>query len=186
MLTASVRSPPAPPLAVAVHNNATLSGQLAARVDELRRSLVPTAGPHSVGDIVKAARGYFRATGRRVTFEYALIRDVNDTPEIARQTALLLRPTGGHVNLIPVNPTAGGYGRPDRRRVLDFQRILREGGVNCTVRVEKGSEISAACGQLRTDEAKERALIQVSEDLPSVRARGRLRAGPGPARSQPR
>ena len=63
----------------------------------------------------------------------------------------LLRGSGTHVNLIPVNATAGGFRQPSRRRTLEFERILREGGVNCTVRVEKGAEISAACGQLRTD-----------------------------------
>jgi 23S rRNA (adenine2503-C2)-methyltransferase len=123
--------------------------------DELRRRLVPTAGPHSVEELLQAARRYFRRTGRRVTFEYALIADVNDSPALARELAARLRGTGAHVNLIPVNPTAGGYRRPSRRAVLEFERVLRAGGVNCTVRVEKGVEISAACGQLRTDVAAE-------------------------------
>ncbi len=119
--------------------------------DALRRQLVPTAGPHSVGELVAAARRYMERTGRRVTFEYALIAGVNDGPELARELAHLLRGTRSHVNLIPVNPTAGGFARPPRQAVLAFEGILREAGVNCTVRVEKGTEISAACGQLRTD-----------------------------------
>ena len=119
--------------------------------DKLRQKLVPTAGPHSVEDLIAAGKRYFKRTGRRVTFEYALIEGVNDSLEIAKELALLLDGNGSHVNLIPINPTAGNFQRPSRRNVLEFERILYNAGVNCTVRVEKGSEISAACGQLRTD-----------------------------------
>jgi len=119
--------------------------------DKLRKILVPTAGPHSVDDLISAGRRYFKKTGRRVTFEYALIEGINDSPEIAMELADLLHGNGSHVNLIPINPTAGDFQRPSRRAVIEFERILTNAGVNCTVRVEKGSEISAACGQLRTD-----------------------------------
>ncbi|MBI5946785.1 MAG: 23S rRNA (adenine(2503)-C(2))-methyltransferase RlmN [Chloroflexi bacterium] len=126
--------------------------------DDLRRRLVPTAGPGSVGRIMEAAADYFHRTGRRVTFEYALLEGVNDSVETARELAALVAKTGAHVNLIPVNPTAGGFRRPARARTLAFERVLRENGVNCTVRVEKGSEIAAACGQLRTEAARAGAL----------------------------
>ena len=119
--------------------------------DKLRKKLVPTAGPHSVNDLIEAGRRYYKKTGRRVTFEYALIEGINDSPEIAAELAYLLEGNGSHVNLIPINPTAGDFKRPARQSVLEFERILVNAGVNCTVRVEKGSEISAACGQLRTD-----------------------------------
>lgn len=119
--------------------------------DKLRRKLVPTAGPHSVNDLISAGRRYYKKTGRRVTFEYALIEGINDSPEVAAELAYLLEGNGSHVNLIPINPTDGNFKRPARRSVLEFERILVNAGVNCTVRVEKGSEISAACGQLRTD-----------------------------------
>jgi 23S rRNA (adenine2503-C2)-methyltransferase len=119
--------------------------------DELRKKLVPTAGPHSVGDLITAAKRYFKKTGRRVTFEYALIDGINDSTKVASELAYILKGNGAHVNLIPMNSTAGGFKRPERKRVLAFQQILRNGDVNCTVRVEKGAEISAACGQLRTD-----------------------------------
>ncbi|HEY6949540.1 MAG TPA: 23S rRNA (adenine(2503)-C(2))-methyltransferase RlmN [Nitrososphaeraceae archaeon] len=119
--------------------------------NELRKKLVPTAGQHSVEDLILAAKRYFKKTGRRVTFEYALIDGINDSNLVASELGQLLKGNGAHVNLIPMNPTAGGYSRPPRKRVLAFQQILRDAGVNCTVRVEKGSEISAACGQLRTD-----------------------------------
>jgi 23S rRNA (adenine2503-C2)-methyltransferase len=154
--------------------------------DSLRRRLVPTAGPHSVADIIRAARRYFRATSRRVTFEYALIAGENDSLETAAELARLLHGSGCHVNLIPVNPTLGGYQRPARGVVLAFERVLREAGVNCTVRVEKGSEISAACGQLRTDEAN--AFVPVDDLMRSAvePARAAPTAGPSPAPSQNR
>ncbi len=153
--------------------------------DELRQRLVPTAGPTSVHDLMSAARRFFKSTGRRITFEYALIEDVNDSPEVAAELAVLLRHTGTHLNLIPVNPTAGGFGRPARQRVLEFERILREGGINCTVRVEKGSEISAACGQLRTDEDADRALAGPMR-LPVVPVHGRRQSPLSPEPSQTR
>jgi len=119
--------------------------------NELRKKLVPTAGPNSVEDIIEAGRRYFKKTGRRVTFEYALMAGINDSPEIAEELAILLKDNGSHVNLIPINPTAGDFKRPTQDNVNEFERILSDAGVNCTVRVEKGTEISAACGQLRTD-----------------------------------
>ena len=122
--------------------------------DALRHQLVPTAGPNSATELVAAAKRYFEATGRRVTFEYALIAGRNDSVHLAQELGRLLRGTGTHVNLIPVNPTAGGFGRPARGQVLAFEAALLDAGVNCTVRVEKGTEISAACGQLRTDTAE--------------------------------
>ncbi|MGE5597044.1 MAG: 23S rRNA (adenine(2503)-C(2))-methyltransferase RlmN [Hyphomicrobiales bacterium] len=156
--------------------------------DALRQELVPTAGPRSVGDLVSAARRYFKTTGRRVSFEYALIAEKNDSPELARELAVLLRGSGAHVNLIPVNPTAGGFARPARRRVLEFERVLREAGVNVTVRVEKGTEISAACGQLRTDEQQQRALISLDEvsGTSGGPVRGRRQSGLSPAPSPAR
>jgi len=119
--------------------------------NELRKKLVPTAGPHSVEDIIDAGRRYYKKTGRRVTFEYALMDGINDSPEIAKELALILQGNGSHVNLIPINPTAGDFKRPSEERVNEFEQILSDAGVNCTVRIEKGTEISAACGQLRTD-----------------------------------
>jgi 23S rRNA (adenine2503-C2)-methyltransferase len=79
------------------------------------------------------------------------MKGVNDSTEIANELALILKGNGSHVNLIPINPTAGDFMRPTQDSILEFERILYNAGVNCTVRVEKGTEISAACGQLRTD-----------------------------------
>ena len=119
--------------------------------NELRKKLVPTAGPNSVEEIIDVGQRYFKKTGRRVTFEYALMDGINDSPEIAEELSVLLQGNGSHVNIIPINPTAGDFKRPSDDRVSKFAEILSNAGVNCTVRVEKGSEISAACGQLRTD-----------------------------------
>ena len=76
---------------------------------------------------------------------------INDSPEIAKELSVPLQGNGSHVNLIPINPTAGDFQRPSQESVSEFERILSNAGVNCTVRMEKGTEISAACGQLRTD-----------------------------------
>jgi 23S rRNA (adenine2503-C2)-methyltransferase len=76
---------------------------------------------------------------------------INDSPEIAKELSVLLEGNGSHVNLIPINPTAGDFKRPSEDRVSEFEQILSNAGINCTVRIEKGTEISAACGQLRTD-----------------------------------
>ncbi len=128
-----------------------LAISLHAPTNELRKKLVPTATPNSVEEIIDAGRRYFKKTGRRVTFEYALIDGVNDSIETAEELADLLRGNGSHLNIIPINPTAGNFQRPSTGRVLKFEKILQDAGINCTVRVEKGTEISAACGQLRTD-----------------------------------
>ena len=119
--------------------------------DELRKNLVPTASPNSVEEIIESGRNYFKKTGRRVTFEYALMKGINDSPETATELAKLLKGNGSHVNLIPINPTAGDFKRPSENSVVEFEQILSNAGVNCTIRIEKGTEISAACGQLRTD-----------------------------------
>jgi len=119
--------------------------------NELRKTLVPTAISNSVQDIIESGRYYFKKTGRRVTFEYVLMAGINDSPAIAKELAKLLKGNGSHVNLIPINPTAGDFKRPTDESIYEFEQILSHAGINCTVRVEKGTEISAACGQLRTD-----------------------------------
>lgn len=128
-----------------------LAISLHAPTNELRKKLVPTATPNSVEEIIESGRRYFKKTGRRVTFEYALMEGINDSVETANELASLLKGNGSHLNLIPINPTAGDFKRPSTGRVLKFEQILIDAGINCTVRVEKGTEISAACGQLRTD-----------------------------------
>ena len=123
--------------------------------DELRRQLIPTAGSVTIDALLQAGRGYHEATGRRVTYAYALLERVNDEPEQARALAARLRGQPVHVNLIPYNPTAGDdLKRPGRHRVRAFREAMLAAGVNATVRIERGVEIAAACGQLRTDVAQ--------------------------------
>ena len=120
--------------------------------DELRRDLIPTATGTTIEDLVAAARRYIERCGRRVTFAYALLDHVNDEPAQARALARRIRGIQAHVNLIPYNPTAGpDLRRPSVGRVRAFQRELQAEGINATVRIERGVEIAAACGQLRTD-----------------------------------
>ena len=123
--------------------------------DELRRQLIPTAGGVTIDALIEAGRSYHEATGRRVTYAYALLERVNDEPEQARALAARLRGQPVHVNLIPYNPTAGDdLKRPGRHRVRAFREAMLAAGVNATVRIERGVEIAAACGQLRTDVAQ--------------------------------
>ena len=129
-----------------------LTVSLHAPDDDLRRRLIPTAGGVTIDGLLDASREYVERTGRRVTFAYALLEGVNDEPEQARRLAERVRGMRAHVNLIPYNPTAGeGLRRPSTARVRAFQRELQAAGVNATVRIERGVEIAAACGQLRTD-----------------------------------
>lgn len=120
--------------------------------DELRRRLIPAAAGTTIEDLIDSARDYIALTGRRVTFAYALLEGVNDEPAQARAVARLLRGFQAHINLIPYNPTAGpGLRRPSLARVRAFHHELQAAGINATVRIERGVEIAAACGQLRTD-----------------------------------
>ena len=131
-----------------------LAVSLHAPDEALRERLIPTAHRFPLPEIVAACRDYVAKTHRRVTFEYCLMSGINDSPEQARALADLLRGMLCHVNIIPVNPTADEtIQRPVRSRVLAFERELAARGTPCTVRVEKGVEISAACGQLRGDAA---------------------------------
>lgn len=128
----------------------TLSVSLHAPDDTLRSQLVPINRRYRLAELLPACMDYAAATGRRVTFEYSLIRRVNDAPRQAHQLAGLLRGTGSHINLIPANPVAGReYERSSPGRVASFRRILEEHGLSVTVRRELGAGIAAACGQLR-------------------------------------
>ncbi|MHB1295664.1 MAG: 23S rRNA (adenine(2503)-C(2))-methyltransferase RlmN [Anaerolineae bacterium] len=117
--------------------------------DALRDTLVPLNRRYPIASVLEACRRYIERTGRRVTFEYALIRNVNDSVEQARRTATLLHGLLCHVNLIPVNATAGGCEPSPRERVLAFQEVLVGQHVPTTVRQSRGQEIQAGCGQLR-------------------------------------
>src|SRR5437879_1547063 len=159
----------------------TLAVSLHAPTDDLRSQLVPVNRKWPVAELLDASGEYVRQTGRRISFEYVLMKGVNDTPELAAILGELLRaraggmvsddappagipvgeshgelPQGGrsgyafHVNLIPWNPVYGlQYQRPDRERVAAFVQGLRARGIPTTVRLERGVDIDAACGQLQ-------------------------------------
>jgi 23S rRNA (adenine2503-C2)-methyltransferase len=111
--------------------------------------MMPVNKRWNVAELIDTTREYVHKTGRRVSFEYVLLQGENDTPELAGELADLLQGMLCHVNLIPWNPVPGmPLGRSERQRVVAFQRILQAGGVPCTVRVERGVSIAAACGQL--------------------------------------
>lgn len=118
--------------------------------DEIRARTMPVARVYPMDSLLKACRDYFEKTGRRVTFEYALISGVNDSDACARELAKKLSGTGCHVNLIPVNPVEGtGYDKSNLKRQRSFVKILSGSAVAATVRRTLGSDIDASCGQLR-------------------------------------
>lgn len=128
----------------------TLALSLHAPNDEVRQSLMPVARRYALADVLKACKNYYEVTGRRLTFEYSLVRGVNDNLEEARQLAALIRDMHGHVNLIPVNPIRErDYVQSGQKAILDFKNYLEKKGIPVTVRREMGRDINGACGQLR-------------------------------------
>ncbi|MCS6993278.1 MAG: 23S rRNA (adenine(2503)-C(2))-methyltransferase RlmN [Anaerolineales bacterium] len=126
-----------------------LAVSLHAVEDEARSAMMPVNKKYPIAELLAACREYAQATGRRVTFEWALIEGVNDTPETARKLADLLQGLLCHVNAIPLNPTRGYSGRASgRERAEEFRKILEARGIPCTVRVRRGIDIQAGCGQL--------------------------------------
>ena len=136
--------------------NVTLALSLHAPDDELRDSLVPVNSRWKIAEALDAARYYADETGRRVSIEYALIRDVNDQPWRADLLGRRLHGALGplvHVNVIPLNPTPGSqWDASPKAAEREFVRRVRERGVSCTVRDTRGREIAAACGQLAAAE----------------------------------
>ncbi|MBN1376279.1 MAG: 23S rRNA (adenine(2503)-C(2))-methyltransferase RlmN [Dehalococcoidia bacterium] len=132
------------------HLQLTLAVSLHASEDMLRRRLVPGMSRYKLKEIVDACRHYFNETGRRVTFEYCLLKAVNDTAEDAARLALLLKGVNCHINLIPYNVVEGcGFKSPEPARVAGFRQALEDAGLVVTQREQRGAGIDAACGQLR-------------------------------------
>ena len=128
----------------------TLSISLHAPREELRSELMPINRKYPLSDVVAAGKRYAEKTGRRVTYEYILIRDVNDGEREARELAELLEGQLASVNLIPINPVKErGFERPSEERTAAFCRALTRRHITATVRREMGADIQAACGQLR-------------------------------------
>ena len=128
----------------------TLALSLHAPTDEKRKALMPIANSYSLNEVMDACRFYFDKTGRRVSFEYALVSGVNDRDEEVSELTHLLKGMNCHINLIPVNPIKEReFKSTDRLRVLEFKKKLEKNGINVTIRREMGRDIDGACGQLR-------------------------------------
>ena len=135
-----------------------LAISLHAPTDELRSQTMPINRKYPLRELLAACQDYITATRRQVTFEYVLLAGINDTPVHAHQLGELLAPLGqfAHVNCIPVNATSADYRPPSGETIRAFRAVLKEHGVSNSVRAERGDDIAAACGQLRTRFAKNR------------------------------
>jgi 23S rRNA (adenine2503-C2)-methyltransferase len=135
-----------------------LAISLHAPTNAMRLTTMPVTRKYPLEDVLAACKVYAARTNRQVTFEYVLLAGVNDAPEHARQLAALLAPLRQlcHVNLIPVNATAAAYRPPTDEAIRAFRAALWQGGVNNSVRAERGDDIAAACGQLHTRESRTR------------------------------
>lgn len=123
---------------------------------EIRSRLMPINKAYKLPDLMTAIRYYIKKTGRRVTFEYGLFGNVNDQTEHAEELAELIKDVNCHVNLIPVNYVPErDYVRTSKNQIFNFEKTLKKRGINVTIRREHGSDIDAACGQLRAKERKE-------------------------------
>ncbi len=128
----------------------TLAISLHAISDEKRNTLMPINRKYNLDSLLEACRYYTKMTGRRITFEYALIEGENDHSAEAKALSKKLRGMLCHVNLIPINPVKErGYKASSSKRIVTFQKILKNAGIETTIRRELGSDINAACGQLR-------------------------------------
>jgi len=127
----------------------TLAISLHAPTDHVRQQFMPVAKRYPLRQLMLACRQYIKATNRRITFEYALAKGINDDPAQARELIALLRGINCHVNIIPINKARGDFYPPPRREVQAFADILQEGRIQTTIRRSLGADVDAACGQLR-------------------------------------
>ena len=134
----------------------TLAISLHAPNQEKRKEIMPVANKYDLNDLLPACSYYFEKTGRRLTFEYSLIKGVNDSDEDADSLCRLLKGLNAHINLIPVNPIEERqYRQTEKEAVISFKNKLEKHGRNVTIRREMGRDINGACGQLRRTYKKE-------------------------------
>ena len=128
----------------------TLAISIHAGDNTTRKKIMPIANKYTIEEILLAAKYYFEKTKRRVSYEYAMIKDVNDTKEQALSLAKKLAHTPSHVNLIPLNSVSeSGYLTTEGYKIKNFAKILENKNISTTIRISKGQDINAACGQLR-------------------------------------
>ena len=133
-----------------------LAVSLHAPNDALRATLAPINHRYPIAEVIAACRRYVARTHRRISFEYAMMAGINDSPALAEELAALLHGLLCHVNLIPLNPVVGSPFQPSRREDVDaFVAILQSRGIPTTLRVRRGIDIDAGCGQLRARVARE-------------------------------
>ena len=133
----------------------TLSISLHATTDEKRSSMMPINKKYNIEELIKACKDYIKITARRVSFEYALAKDNNDNIEDARKLVELLKGMLCHVNLIPINKIENGnFLKSSNENIIKFRNFLNEHGIVATIRRELGTDIDAACGQLRRKNLK--------------------------------
>ncbi len=120
--------------------------------DKIRSNIMKINKVYKINEIIKAVKEYISKTNRRVTFEYILIEDINDSEECANELVKLIKGINCYINLIPYNETNNiGYKRPDKTKIMKFYDTLKKNNINVTIRKEFGSKVSAACGQLRSE-----------------------------------
>jgi 23S rRNA (adenine2503-C2)-methyltransferase len=138
--------------------------------DETRSKMMPVNKRYKIAELIEACKYYVEKTGRRITFEWALIHEVNDTPETARQLGALLKGLLCHVNAIPLNPTTGYTGKAtDRLRAEKFKETLEQAGIACTIRLRRGIDIAAGCGQLAgTQRTATTTVVAASQSLKTL------------------
>lgn len=130
----------------------TLSISLHSPFDEERRKIMPIANKYRIDEIISSCKYYIKKTNRRITFEYTLIEGVNDRLDDAKELIRILKGLSCHVNLIPLNPVKEYQRRmPKTKYIKRFKHLLDSNGINSTIRREMGSDVNAACGQLRRD-----------------------------------
>lgn len=127
----------------------TLALSLHSPVSEIRKQIMPIENKYPLSELKKALKNYVEKTGRRITIEYLLIKDLTDTAEMAHKTAEFLKDIKCNINLIPYNPVGEGhFKKPGNNSVMKFKYVLEHAGKKVTIRLERGADIDAACGQL--------------------------------------
>ena len=135
------------------NSQVNLAISLHAPNDEIRKKIMPIAKAYKLEDLIKTIKKYIQKTNRRVTFEYIMLENINDTTENAEELANLLKGINCYVNLIPYNETENiGYKRTKNKQIMKFYDILKKNKINVTIRKEFGSKVDADCGQLRANQ----------------------------------
>ena len=134
-------------------NQVNLAISLHAPNDKIRNQIMPISKVYKLDELMNSIKEYIALTNRRVTFEYIMLENINDSLECAKELSTLLKKLNCYVNLIPYNETENiGFKRTKKMQILAFYDILKKNGINVTIRKEFGSKVDAACGQLRANQ----------------------------------